>query len=99
MPTKMKLGSRGLEADQLVKSLPQTRLHFQNIVAGFTADDEKHFIDWREDLTPHVPDPPDHDPTIARTKISTLGGAEQLKLKSAKGKERASIGEAGGSDT
>lgn len=34
------------------QSLTQTRLHFQNIVAGFTRDDEAALIDWKEDLSP-----------------------------------------------
>lgn len=40
-----------------VKSITQTRLHFQNIVAGFTEDDEKKYIDWTDDFTPHPPKP------------------------------------------
>lgn len=34
------------------QSLTQTRLHFQNIVAGFTAEDERAHVDWPEDRTP-----------------------------------------------
>lgn len=34
------------------QSLTQTRLHFQNIVAGFTDEDEAAIVDWKEDLTP-----------------------------------------------
>lgn len=35
-----------------LQSLTQTRLHFQNIVAGFTSEDEAALVDWREDFTP-----------------------------------------------
>ena len=38
---------------QRCESLTQTRIHFQNVVAGFTAEDEAQFVDWREDRTPH----------------------------------------------
>lgn len=41
-----------LRASNYAQSLTQTRLHFQNIVAGFTDDDEAAQVDWREDLTP-----------------------------------------------
>ncbi|KAK3111098.1 hypothetical protein LTR53_013996 [Teratosphaeriaceae sp. CCFEE 6253] len=39
------------------ESLSQTRLHFQNQVAGFTAADEAALVDWKEDCTPHPPKP------------------------------------------
>ncbi|KAK4555578.1 hypothetical protein LTR86_007331 [Recurvomyces mirabilis] len=35
------------------ESLAQTRLHFQNIVAGFTDEDEASFVHWRVDHSPH----------------------------------------------
>ncbi|KAK3111217.1 hypothetical protein LTR53_013746 [Teratosphaeriaceae sp. CCFEE 6253] len=39
------------------ESLSQTRLHFQNQVAGFTAADEAALVDWKEDCAPHPPKP------------------------------------------
>ena len=39
------------------KSITQTRLHFQNIVAGFTPEDEARYVDWKEDFTSHPPKP------------------------------------------
>ncbi|KAK3628476.1 hypothetical protein LTR56_003855 [Elasticomyces elasticus] len=39
------------------ESLTQTRLHFQNIVAGFSAEDEASLVHWKEDYTPHPPKP------------------------------------------
>ncbi|KAK5681115.1 hypothetical protein LTS10_006876 [Elasticomyces elasticus] len=41
------------------ESLTQTRLHFQNIVAGFSAEDEASLVYWKEDFTPHPPKPGD----------------------------------------
>ncbi|KAK3675082.1 hypothetical protein LTR78_005016 [Recurvomyces mirabilis] len=35
------------------ESLTQTRLHFQNIIAGFTDEDEASFVHWRVDHSPH----------------------------------------------
>lgn len=32
--------------------MAQTRLHFQNIVAGFTEEDEAALIDWKTDNAP-----------------------------------------------
>lgn len=32
--------------------MTQTRLHFQNIVAGFTLEDEASWVDWKTDNTP-----------------------------------------------
>ncbi|KAK3713795.1 hypothetical protein LTR37_008281 [Vermiconidia calcicola] len=39
---------------QRCESLNQTRLHFQNIVAGFTDEDEVGFVDWKTDNTPRT---------------------------------------------
>ena len=36
------------------QSLVQTRLHFQNVVAGFTPQDEEMLVDWKLDLTPRT---------------------------------------------
>lgn len=35
------------------QSIAQTRLHLQNIVAGFSKDDEEALVDWKEDFRPH----------------------------------------------
>lgn len=32
----------------------QTRLHFQNIVAGFTDEDEASLVDWKTDNSPRL---------------------------------------------
>jgi hypothetical protein len=37
-----------------IQSLVQTRLHFQNIIAGFDSEDEATFIDWHESLEPRL---------------------------------------------
>lgn len=72
------------------QSIPQTRLHFQSIIASFstepTSTDAAPYIQWQTDTTPHVPDPPEHDPAIARVKTSQSGSASR----SGKGKDRAS---------
>nr|POE96444.1 hypothetical protein CFP56_56494 [Quercus suber] len=34
------------------ESLAQTRIHFQNIVAGYTPEDERALVDYEEDKTP-----------------------------------------------
>ncbi|TKA74826.1 hypothetical protein B0A55_05935 [Friedmanniomyces simplex] len=39
------------------ESLTQTRLHFQNIVAGFSPEDEAALVQCKEDSTPHPPRP------------------------------------------
>ncbi|KAK1811412.1 hypothetical protein LTR12_014221 [Friedmanniomyces endolithicus] len=39
------------------ESLTQTRLHCQNIVAGFSPEDEAALVQCREDFTPHPPRP------------------------------------------
>ncbi|KAK3721825.1 hypothetical protein LTR37_002991 [Vermiconidia calcicola] len=39
---------------QRCESLTQTRLHFQNIVAGFTDEDEAAFVHWKTDNTPRT---------------------------------------------
>ncbi|KAK4547879.1 hypothetical protein LTR36_010598 [Oleoguttula mirabilis] len=64
---------------QRCESMTQTRLHFQNIVAGFTPEDEAGFVDWKEDFSPHPP----------------KAGEEQQARASRKGKERASLGGGG----
>lgn len=38
---------------QRCESIAQTRLHLQNIVAGFSKDDEEALVDWKEDFRPH----------------------------------------------
>ncbi|KXT11524.1 hypothetical protein AC579_6580 [Pseudocercospora musae] len=35
------------------QTITQTRMHFQGVVAGFTTEDEKKRIHWKEDFTPH----------------------------------------------
>lgn len=37
-----------------IQSLTQTRLHFQNIVAGFTEEDEAKLVDYKTDNTPRL---------------------------------------------
>ena len=88
-PSATELELRICESLKLIsnpQSIPQTRLHFQSVIAGFTASDAQPYIQWRTDTTPHVPDPPDSDPTVARVKTSQSGGSRGA----GKGKERVS---------
>lgn len=33
--------------------MAQTRQHFENIIAGFTDEDEAALVDWKEDTSPN----------------------------------------------
>ncbi|KAF2716239.1 hypothetical protein K431DRAFT_210587, partial [Polychaeton citri CBS 116435] len=63
------------------ESLAQTRLHFQNIIAGFTAADEASMVDWKEDLSP-LP--------------SKDGSSGDAGTSGRKGKQRSSLGASAG---
>nr|OQO27959.1 hypothetical protein B0A51_03804 [Rachicladosporium sp. CCFEE 5018] len=75
------------------ESLVQTRLHFQNIIAGFDDSDTHAWSTvskvWKTDTTPHVPDALDWDPAKERCKTAVTGGPGREK-----GKDRKSRGAA-----
>ncbi|KAI7168266.1 hypothetical protein KC352_g25409 [Hortaea werneckii] len=71
------------------ESLAQTRLHFRNLVAGFTPTDEAAHIDYTEDLAP-LPSAGRSHGDGSREEVA---GATKA---SRKGKERASL--SGGAD-
>ncbi|KAI7210107.1 hypothetical protein KC333_g8399 [Hortaea werneckii] len=78
------------------ESLAQTRLHFRNLVAGFTPQDEAAHRDYTEDLSPLPSSGKSHygDCGRSREEETTAGGGGKG---SRKGKERASLpGAAGG---
>lgn len=64
-------------SDHDIQTIQQTRLHFQNLVAGFTAEDEAATILWKEDFTKH--------PVAASTSTTDESSGK-------KGKGRASLG-------
>ncbi|KAK6428338.1 hypothetical protein LTR95_015517 [Oleoguttula sp. CCFEE 5521] len=71
------------------ESLVQTRLHFQNIIAGFD-DSDRHAWStvskvWKTDTTPHVPDAPGWNPVEEKCKTAVTGGPG-----SGRGKDRKS---------
>ncbi|KAK5175355.1 uncharacterized protein LTR77_000494 [Saxophila tyrrhenica] len=62
-------------AMQRCESLTQTRLHFQNIVAGFTDEDEAKMVDYKTDNTPRLK--PGEEPRGSRKgkeRMSSGGG-------------------------
>ncbi|RMY97454.1 hypothetical protein D0860_08644 [Hortaea werneckii] len=75
------------------ESLAQTRLHFRNLVAGFTPTDEAAHIDYTEDLAPL--------PSAGTIHGGADGSREEVAgamKASRKGKERASLPGGGGAD-
>ncbi|RMY27826.1 hypothetical protein D0865_15918 [Hortaea werneckii] len=76
------------------ESLAQTRLHFRNLVAGFTPQDEAAHRDYTEDLSP-LPSSGKSlgDGGRSREEETTVGGGGKG---SRKGKERAILPGAGG---
>lgn len=76
-----------------MQSLAQTRLHFQNMVAGFTQEDEAALVDWRTDNTPRLK--PGEEARVSRKgkeRVSFGGGggdavAGSSSSKAAKGRE------------
>ncbi|GAB1734767.1 hypothetical protein NU195Hw_Modified_652t1 [Hortaea werneckii] len=66
------------------ESLAQTRLHFRNLVAGFTPHDEAAHIDYTEDLSP-LPSAGRSHGDGSREEVA--GGMKASR----KGKERASL--------
>ncbi|TKA32887.1 hypothetical protein B0A50_01113 [Salinomyces thailandicus] len=50
---------------QRCESITQTRLHFQNVIAGFTSEDEAKYIDYKTDLTP-LPTKPGEEAKVSR---------------------------------
>nr|OQO26984.1 hypothetical protein B0A51_05001 [Rachicladosporium sp. CCFEE 5018] len=76
------------------ESLVQTRLHFQNIIAGFDDSDTHAWSTvskvWKTDTTPHVPDAPDWEPVKERCKTAVTGGSGSGKGKDRKSGEGAS---------
>lgn len=90
----------GLHADCLFalrQSMVQTRLYFQNIVAGFTEQDEQALVYWKEDFTPHALKP--GEDAKGSRKERDAGGAEQGRSAGkGKGREKSnSNGSASGS--
>ncbi|KAI6812562.1 hypothetical protein KC340_g16859 [Hortaea werneckii] len=76
------------------ESLAQTRLHFRNLVAGFTPHDEAAHRDYTEDLSP-LPSGKSHygeGGGRSREEENNGGGGKGSR----KGKERASLPGAGG---
>ncbi|KAK3057073.1 hypothetical protein LTR09_002111 [Extremus antarcticus] len=60
---------------QRCESLTQTRLHFQNIVVGFTEEDEAKLVDYKTDNTPRLK--PGEEPRGSRKgkeRMSSGGG-------------------------
>ena len=78
------------------QSLPQTRLHFLSLLAGFTPADEAAQVDWKTDSSPHALD--GALPVSIYTGLEPLGGEGRRKSSVAggKGKERASLSGGGG---
>ncbi|EMC94909.1 hypothetical protein BAUCODRAFT_34912 [Baudoinia panamericana UAMH 10762] len=56
------------------ESLVQTRLHFQNLAAGFTPEDEATRVRWKEDFTPHPPKPGE-DGRKGKSRVSSTSNA------------------------
>jgi hypothetical protein len=53
----------------------QTRLHFQNIVAGFTDEDEASLVDWKTDTTPRLrPGDETRSSRKGKERVSSGGG-------------------------
>ncbi|KAK5116383.1 hypothetical protein LTR62_007930 [Meristemomyces frigidus] len=76
------------------ESITQTRLHFQNLLAGFTDQDESLQIDWRTDTSPF--------PAKKTTQVATSSrkGKERVSLADGAvggGEEYGGVG-AGGAD-
>ncbi|CZT16720.1 uncharacterized protein RCC_02555 [Ramularia collo-cygni] len=81
------------------ETIQQTRLYFQNIVAGFNAQDEEGMILWKEDFSKRpvtiAPSSTATATTATNTTnaaVNTSGGAEGSR----KGKGRVSSGGGGG---
>lgn len=74
------------------QSLPQTRLHFQSILSGFTPSDQEALIDWPTDTAPHIPSNYYVSHLAAAGLEVPLGGEGRRKCSttasSGKGKER-----------
>lgn len=71
--------------------MTQTRLHFQNIVAGFTPEDEAALVDWKEDFAP-LPPKPGVDPRPSRKgkeRVSSGGGGDGIADSSSPGGSKA----------
>ena len=81
------------------QSLTQTRLYFQNVIAGFTADDEVALVDWKTDDTPH-PTPAGEDALESNRKgkvrVSSSGGGRDGVSGSSKGREKSDSGASAG---
>ncbi|QIW96817.1 hypothetical protein AMS68_002335 [Peltaster fructicola] len=69
------------------ETLQQTRLHFQNIVAGFSSEDEAALVDW----------PTDNSPLPARDGDADRGSRRKSTNPADKGKESASVAAQNGS--
>ncbi|KAK5119312.1 hypothetical protein LTR85_007668 [Meristemomyces frigidus] len=87
---------------QRCESITQTRLHFQNIVAGFTSEDEAEFVDWKEDKSPHSPKPGEEVKASRKGKErASLGGGHGVagpsSPRGSKGKAAEQGGGSGGS--
>lgn len=84
-----------------MQSLQQTRLHFQNILAGFTEADEAARVDWKEDRTPR-PKAGDAGDEKRSGKgkervLSPPGGTAGAGSSGGKGEKGGKKGDAGGS--
>ncbi|KAF2478999.1 hypothetical protein BDY17DRAFT_327807 [Neohortaea acidophila] len=74
---------------QRCESLVQTRLHFQNVLAGLTDQDEAALVDWKEDKTPR-PKPGDegHHGSSRKGKERLSGGVAGPAPKANKTREQ-----------
>lgn len=79
---------------RILQSMLQTRLHFQNVVAGFTDQDEAAQIQWPEDVTPR----PGEEPKSNRKEREAVVAGPSASSSKGKGREKSQSGSgAGGS--